>query len=252
MIAAAILFGFYAVASFLAALVAFPLAWATGNGNIIFRTGTWIVSTGIRMAGIRVILTGLENIPKSSCIFMSNHVSNLDPCVIIPPIPQRVSILVKKSLTKVPILGIAMRLADFVPIDRDQRDSAIQSLRAAKRTLNSGLSLAVFAEGSRSRDGKLMPFKKGPFYLAYEAGVPVIPISVSGTETMMRKGSARVFPGNAYVTYHPALQPSDYADREALMDAVRKSIASGLPAWMVREDQNDQPAATTQLQNNSI
>jgi 1-acyl-sn-glycerol-3-phosphate acyltransferase len=235
MIAAIILFTFYGVAAFAAALVAFPWAWLTGDGNVIYRAGTWIVSTGAKLAGIHCVVSGVQNIPNRSCIFMSNHVSNLDPCMIIPPIPQRVSILVKKSLMKVPILGTAMRLADFVPIDRDQRDSAIKSLAAAQKVLNAGLSIAVFAEGSRSRDGRLMQFKKGPFYLAYEAGVPVVPISVSGTETMMRKGSARVFPGKAHVTYHPPLNPADYPDREALMAAVRASIASALPAWMTAD-----------------
>jgi 1-acyl-sn-glycerol-3-phosphate acyltransferase len=236
MIAAIILFGFYAIASTLAAILAFPWALITGDGGIIFRMGVWVVRTGIRLAGIRCIVSGVENIPDRSCIFLSNHVSNLDPCVIVPPIPQRVVILVKKSLMKVPILGTAMRLAKFVPIDRDQRESAISSLNAAKKTLQEGLSIFVFAEGTRSRDGHLMPFKKGPFYLAYEGGVPVVPVSVSGTETMMRKGSARVFPGNAYITYHPPLDPAQYADREALMAAVRQSIASSLPAWMTAEN----------------
>jgi 1-acyl-sn-glycerol-3-phosphate acyltransferase len=175
---------------------------------------------------------------------MSNHVSNLDPCVIIPPLPRRVSILVKKSLMKVPLLGTAMRLAQFVPIDRDQRASAITSIEAARAVLGSGLSIAVFAEGTRSRDGRLLPFKKGPFYLAYEGGVPVVPISVHGTETMMRKGSARIFPGTAHVTYHRPLDPAAFADRESLMAAVRESIASSLPSWMTAE--SPQPPATSQ------
>jgi 1-acyl-sn-glycerol-3-phosphate acyltransferase len=236
MIPAIVLFGFYAIAAVFAALISFPWALITGDGGIVFRMGVWVVRTGIRLAGIRCVISGLENIPSQGCVFLSNHVSNLDPCVIIPPIPQRVSILYKKSLGKVPILGVALRLAKFVQIDRDQRESAISSLNAAKDVLRGGISIFVFAEGTRSRDGHLMPFKKGPFYLAYESGVPVIPVSVHGTETMMRKGSARVFPGNAYITYHPPLDPSDYADRDALMVAVRKSIASSLPAWMTANE----------------
>jgi 1-acyl-sn-glycerol-3-phosphate acyltransferase len=164
---------------------------------------------------------------------MSNHLSNLDPCVAIPPIPQRVSGLVKKGLMRMPLLGAALRLADFVPIDRDQRESAITSLTTAKSVLDRGLSLAIFPEGTRSRDGKLLPFKKGPFYLAYAAGVPVVPVSISGTEQMMRKGSARIFPGTATVTYHPPLDPAQFASREDLMAAVRSAIAASLPEWMV-------------------
>jgi 1-acyl-sn-glycerol-3-phosphate acyltransferase len=232
MIPALILTTFYAVAAVVAALIFFPYTLITGNASPMYRMGTWIAATGLRLAGIHVETEGLENIPAGSCVFMSNHVSNLDPCVIIPPIPRRVSILVKKSLMKVPLLGTAMRMANFVPIDRDQRASAISSIEAARTVLQSGLSIAVFAEGTRSRDGRLLPFKKGPFYLAYEAGVPVVPVSVHGTETMMRKGSARIFPGTAHVKYHQPLDPAAYADRESLMAAVRDSIASSLPAWM--------------------
>lgn len=233
MIAALILYVFYAVAAVFVSLIAFPWAWISGNPAILYRMGAWVAWTGLKLAGIRCVIVGIENIPQSPCILMSNHVSNLDPCVIIPPIPQRVSILVKKGLMKMPLLGPAMRMADFVPIDREQRESAISSLENAKAVLQRGLSLAIFAEGTRSRDGKLLPFKKGPFYLAYEAGAPVVPVSVSGTETMMRKGSARIFPGTATVTYHPALDPAQFATREDLMAAVRVAIAASLPAWMV-------------------
>jgi 1-acyl-sn-glycerol-3-phosphate acyltransferase len=232
MIPALILTTFYAVASTIAAFIFFPWTLLTGSPERMYHAGTWIAATGLRLAGIRVEAQGLDNIPSGSCVFMSNHVSNLDPCVIIPPLPRRVSILVKKSLMKVPLLGTAMRMANFVPIDRDQRASAITSIEAARKVLQSGLSIAVFAEGTRSRDGRLLPFKKGPFYLAYEGGVPVVPISVHGTETMMRKGSARIFPGTAYVTYHLPLDPAAFPDRESLMAAVRDNIASALPRWM--------------------
>lgn len=232
MIAALVLYSFYAIAAVIAAPFVFLHALLTGDGGMIYRVGCWIAGTGVRLAGVKSHIRGMETIPTGSCIFMSNHVSNLDPCVIIPPIPRRTSILVKKSLMHVPILGLAMKLARFVPIDRDQRESAIGSLRAAQQVLQSGLSIAVFAEGTRSRDGRLQPFKKGPFYLAYEAGVPVVPISVSGTETMMRKGGLFIYPGDACITFHAPLDPKQYADREELMAAVRAEIASSLPAWM--------------------
>jgi len=241
MIAAAILYGFYAVASVLVALVGFPWTWITGKVDLLYRMSMAVARTGLRLAGIRSEVRGLENIPARSCILMSNHVSNLDPCVVIPPIPRRLAILVKSDLMRVPLLGPAMRLGSFIPIDREQRESAISSLATAKAVLDSGLSLAIFAEGTRSRDGKLLPFKKGPFYLAYEAGVPVVPISVSGTETMMRKGSAKIFPGTATVIYHPALDPKQFATREDLMEAVRSAVASGLPAWMTQMTQTTQP-----------
>ncbi len=232
MISAIAVFGFWALMSPFVAIVGFPAAWLTGDAALLYRFGMWVGGTALRLGGIRVRLTGRENIPERSCIFMCNHVSNLDPPVLFPALPRRVSILLKRSLMSVPLLGPAMRLARFVPIDREQRDSAIQSIRDAKQVLDSGMSLAVFPEGTRSRDGHMLPFKKGPFYLAEQTGVPVVPISLHGTEAMLRKGHFRIYPATAHVTIHPAVEPSQFATREELMAAVRESIASGLPKWM--------------------
>jgi 1-acyl-sn-glycerol-3-phosphate acyltransferase len=130
-----------------------------------------------------------------------------------------------------------MRLGDFVPVDRDGRvESAKQSVERARQVMASGLHITSFVEGTRSRDGRLLPFKKGPFYLAMEAGSPVVPISIWGTECMMKKGSMRITPGTAHVVFHAPLWPRDFATREDLMAAVRHSIASSLPEWMRCDD----------------
>jgi 1-acyl-sn-glycerol-3-phosphate acyltransferase len=126
-----------------------------------------------------------------------------------------------------------MKLADFIPVDRDgQVESAKESVAAAARVLESGVHVMSFVEGTRSRDGRLLPFKKGPFYLAMETGAAVVPVSIWGTETMMRKGSLKVYPGVAHVTFHAPLRAKDFASREELMQATRKAIAEGLPEWM--------------------
>jgi 1-acyl-sn-glycerol-3-phosphate acyltransferase len=164
---------------------------------------------------------------------MSNHVSNLDPPVLLPLLPGRTSVFLKRSLMKIPVLGYAMRLGGFIPVDRDGRvESAKQSVETGRQVLSSGLHVTTFVEGTRSRDGRLLPFKKGPFYLAIEANAPVVPISIWGTESMMRKGSLRITPGTAHVTFHQPLWPRDYATREELIAAVRRAIQSGLPEWM--------------------
>jgi len=102
----------------------------------------------------------------------------------------------------------------------------------ARRVLEKGIHITTFVEGTRSREGRLLPFKKGPFYLAMEAGAPCVPVSIHGTETMMAKGSMRVRPGTAYITFHEPLDPARYSSREELMEAVRAAIVSALPEWM--------------------
>jgi 1-acyl-sn-glycerol-3-phosphate acyltransferase len=142
-----------------------------------------------------------------------------------------VVIYLKASLMKIPLLGYAMRLAGFIPVRRDGTvESAIASSAAARRELERGSCLVVFPEGTRSLDGALLPFKKGPFFLAMESGAPVVPVSIAGATRMLPKGSTRLRSGTVTVTFHPPLNPADYADKEELMKAVRSAIESGLAA----------------------
>lgn len=234
MIPAITIFLCYAVFSPFAALIGFPWTWITGDITFLYRSSMWIAAAGIRWAGIRVHAQGLENVPRDRpCIFMANHVSNLDPPVFLPLIPGRTAVFVKKVLMKIPFIGMAMRMGGFVAVDRSgKRDAAKDSIERATKVLASGVHITSFPEGTRSRTGQLLPFKKGPFYLAQQTGSPIVPVSIHGTESMMRKGSLRIFPGNAYVTFHPPILASGFSTREELMVSVRDSIASGLPEWM--------------------
>ena len=217
-----------------AALVFIPWAMLTGNATPLYNAAQRIVRASFRMGGIRVEVMGRDSVPAdTACIFMANHVSNLDPPALLPQIPGRTAAFLKRSLMKIPILGYGLKLGEFVPVDRAGRvDSAIESVRAAQRVLAKGLHITTFAEGTRSPDGRLLPFKKGPFYLAMETGAPCIPVSIYGTETMMAKGSMRIRPSTAHIIFHPPIYPSDFATRDELMKAVRAAIASGLPEWM--------------------
>ena len=229
---------FYLIMGFPAALIGLPWTLLRRDISFLYRWAMWISNTGLKVGGIRIDVKGLEQLdPAQRYIFMSNHVSNLDPPVLLPLLPGRTSVFLKRSLMKIPVLGYAMQLGDFVPVDRDGRvESAKQSVEQARRVMDSGLHITSFVEGTRSRDGRLLPFKKGPFYLAMETGRPVAPISIWGTENMMKKGSIRITPGTAHVVFHAPLWPRDYATREDLLAAVRQSIASSLPAWMRGED----------------
>jgi 1-acyl-sn-glycerol-3-phosphate acyltransferase len=216
------------------ALLFIPWAAITGNVLPLYNAAMVIVRTGYRFIGIRVIATGQDNVPpKTACIFMANHVSNLDPPALLPRIPGRTSAFVKSSLMKIPVFGWGLRLGEFVPVSRDGSVTGAQeSVTAARRVLEKGTHITTFVEGTRSLDGRMLPFKKGPFYLAMQTGAPCIPVSIYGTETMMAKASQRISPGTARIVFHPPIYPANFGTREELLAEVRASIASGLPEWM--------------------
>ncbi|MGD0990205.1 MAG: lysophospholipid acyltransferase family protein [Candidatus Sulfotelmatobacter sp.] len=222
---------FWSLAAPVAALIGFPWTFITGDIRLLYRMfmiGAW---TGVRLTGVRVETVGLEKLdPNRNYIFMSNHVSNVDPPITVPLIPKRTSVMVKKELFGYPILGQAMRMGSLVPVDRGNRDAGIESVRIAKQVVvEQGLNMTIYIEGKRSFDGKLLPFKKGPFYLAMECGVPVVPITITGTHYVMPKGRFAIKPGLVRVNFHAPIEAEDFGSRECLMEKVRAAIESGLP-----------------------
>lgn len=213
-----------------AALIGFAAAFLMGNIRVLyflFTRGAWI---GVRIAGIKFETVGLDRFDHSrSYIFMTNHSSNLDPPIQVGLIPRQTSVMVKKELFKVPILGKAMRMGKLVPVDRGNRDAGIEAVRAAKAVVDQGMNMLIYVEGKRSFDGKLLPFKKGPFYMAIECGVPIIPITIVGTHDVWPKGRFAIKPGPVTVIFHPPIEPKDFGSRECLMEKIRAVIESGLP-----------------------
>jgi 1-acyl-sn-glycerol-3-phosphate acyltransferase len=234
MIVSLSVFAIILVLSIPSAAIFVPLAMITGNAGPLYSATCFIVRTGFRVAGIHVLVEGREHVPAGqACIFMANHVSNLDPPGLIPRIPGRTAGFAKRSVFKIPIFGYCMKLGEFIPVDRaGNAATAQENVDAAQRVLEKGIHITTFVEGTRSRDGRLLPFKKGPFYLAMQTGAPCIPVSIYGTETLMRKGSFAIRPGTVHFVFHPPIYPSDFETREQLLQAVRAAIASGLPEWM--------------------
>lgn len=223
--------GFYILVAPFVAILGFPWTFLSGKVDFLYRICMWAAFTGVRAAGIKVKVEGLDRLDRSrNYIFMCNHVSNVDPPILAPLIPPRTSVLVKKEVFRIPMLARAMRMGSLVPVDRRNREAALGSLSAAGDVLRSGISMMIFPEGTRSPDGRLLPFKKGPFYLAIETGVPVVPITILGTYEIMPKGRFAIRPGTATVIFHEPVNPAAFPSREALMDAVREKIAGALPA----------------------
>ena len=210
-----------------AALVVFPWTLITRDTRLLFRVGFWITRAGLPLVGLRVVVKGFERFPRGASIVMANHSSNLDPDVLLPLLPGRVVIYLKASLMKIPVLGYAMRLAGFIPVVRDGSvESAKAASKLARRALEQGSCLVLFPEGTRSRDGSLLPFKKGPFFLAMESGAPVVRVSFAGTTALLPMGRKRLKSGTVTVTFHEPVHPADFADKDALMLAVRNAIES--------------------------
>jgi 1-acyl-sn-glycerol-3-phosphate acyltransferase len=214
-----------------AALIFMPWTFISGDIRLMYKVFMWGAFKGVRLAGVRAQAVGLEKIdPARNYIFMSNHVSNIDPPIMLPLIPRRTSVMVKKELFKIPLLGKAMLMGSLVPVDRGNRDAGISAVRDARDVVRrQGLNMTIYIEGGRSFDGKLLPFKKGPFYLAEECKVPVVPVTISGTHYAMPKRRFSIKPGNVSVIFHDPIEPQDFGSRECLMEKVRRAIDSGLP-----------------------
>ena len=229
------------------ALVLFPWTFITGKIDLIYATAMWISRTAVRLTGTRIQVRGLEQIaPKGTYIFMSNHVSNLDPPILITHIPRRTSVLVKKELWKIPILGKAFTIGEFVPVDRRNRESAIDSIRRAGEVMRHGINMMVYPEGTRSPDGRLLPFKKGPFHLAMETGIAVAPVTILGTAEIMPRGSAICKGGTVTLTFHPPIDPKSFRSREELMQKTASVIESTLPPERHRGPSNRPEGAPSQ------
>lgn len=209
------------------------LLWTilTGNPDPMYSLAMHACAFALRMIGVRTRVEGLENIPQGVCVFASNHASNLDPMVFFPVIPRRISVLIKKELLQIPILAAGMKAAKFVAVDRGDRDAAAASVDEAVRYLHEGLSFAVFPEGTRSRDGRMRPFKKGAVLMAIQAGVPLVPVSIAGTPNLMRKGSRKINAGDVAVRFGRPIDGSQFSveRRNELLALLETEVAAGLP-----------------------
>ena len=213
-------------------LVAIVSGIVTGKTTVVFRLGRLWARAHLKVMGIAPVYSGLEHAAGTAPrIFLANHLSTLDIWVLAPVLPVTTRFVSKRTIFWIPVLGQAMSVAGFIPIDRQDRTSAIRSLGRATETIRHGASVILFPEGTRSRDGRLSRFKRGSFHLALEAGVPIVPVAISGTFDVVKPRSFIVRPGPVHVTFAPPVDVAGYAgDLDGLMAKVRSEIASRLPA----------------------
>jgi len=203
----------------------------TRSADLLYWVGVKGLVFITRVAGMRVDVEGRENIPEGVCLFAANHTSNADAAAIVGAIPRRLGIFGRKSLFDIPIVGLAFRLANFVPVDRGNRDAALASVKQAVEYIKGGSSFLVYPEGTRSPDGRMQRFKKGSFVMAIEARVPIVPVACAGAHRIMKKNSLVIHPGKVTVRFGKPVDASGYTveQRTTLALLVHDAVAAQLP-----------------------
>jgi 1-acyl-sn-glycerol-3-phosphate acyltransferase len=208
------------------------VSWAARRRHWVYPFALFGGRNWLRLSGMKVEVEGREKLdPAQSYVFIANHRSYLDTATIFCYVGRRIGLVAKKELLRVPILGYGMGYVNILAIDRSNRERAIETMRAATDRLRSGISFAVFAEGKRAGAGELLPFKKGGFYMAMEAGVPVVPVAIKNTDVLMGKGTGEARPGTIEMVILPPVETKGLStdeDIEKLIGRVRASIATEL------------------------
>ena len=207
-------------------------SWLVNKHELVYPWASFGARAWLRLSGVRVKVRGLELLdPKQSYVFVSNHRSYLDTATIFVYTGRRIGVLAKKELLKVPVLGVGMGFVNVMAIDRTNRESAIRTTEAAAKRIQSGVSFAVFVEGTRAKPGELLPFKKGAFYMARQAGVPVVPVAIKNSDVLMGKGTGEARSGTIEMVLMSPVETvgvSTDDDINQLIAAVRESIAAEL------------------------
>lgn len=208
------------------------IAWIVNKHDLVYPWALFGARQWLRFSGVNVKVTGLDLLdPKQTYVFVSNHRSYLDTAAMFVYTGRRIGLLAKKELLKVPVLGVGMGFVNVMAIDRTNRESALRTTRAAAERIKSGVSFAVFVEGTRAKPGELLPFKKGAFYMAREAGVPVVPVAIKNSDVLMGKGTGEARSGILEMVILPPVATTNRTTDEAinaLVSEARQSIAKQL------------------------
>src|ERR1051325_6099358 len=179
------------------------LCYLTKNENYIYEPIRWFVRLGLAMVGVKIDVKGLEHLdPRQPYILTPNHQSFIEVPLFVTYLGRNPAYLAKKEVFKYPIFGYGIGLMGVVPVDRSNSPAAVESAKLATENLRRGKSYVVYPEGTRSKDGRVAPFKKGAFMMAIDAGVPIVPVTVSGATRIMPKAKIEVHPSTVRLTIH--------------------------------------------------
>src|SRR5438105_14458100 len=208
------------------------IALIVGSPRLLYSVGLWGVRLGLFLSGVRMERHGLEHLEHDrAAVYAVNHASNVEPCLIFDVLHElfpRLRILYKAELRKLPILVRAFDLAGFIPLERGNRDQSLPAIERAAAALRDGNSFLIFPEGTRSRTGELLPFKKGGFIMALQAQAPVVPVAIKGARDAMRKGSLIIRPVRVIVSFGAPIETTGLTmeERDALIARARSAVSA--------------------------
>lgn len=210
------------------ALVAIIFSLLDRSGKIYNFLGKTWAKLVLWIAGVKVKIIGLENInTDENYVYVANHLSGFDIPIVMASLPGQLRIVFKKELTKIPIFGWQLRIGPYILIDRENPAKAMESLEKAKKKIERGVSVLLFAEGTRSLDGNIQPFKRGAFTLATRSGKKIVPLTIKGTFEILPKKKFRIRPGEVKLFVDPPIEHNGSTDKKSeleLMEKVRNII----------------------------